>query len=109
MASVGCAFGVWKTGESELVSEQAGKHMATFKSFDPTPTSTQEQRQQQVDETNVALRLQGIEPDAETQELQRRYIAGEITAHDLIDWILALLRTLDQSNRGHPAISKDLH
>jgi len=83
--------------------------MATFQSFDPTPTSTQEQRQQQVDETNVALRLQGIEPDAETQELQRRYIAGEITAHDLIDWILALLRTLDQSNRVDPVTSKGFH
>ena len=55
-------------------------------------TSSKERRELHVDETNAVMRLSGFEPDAETLELQRRYVAGEVTAQDLLDWSLAFAR-----------------
>ena len=83
--------------------------METFKPIEATPTSTPEWRQRQVDETNAELRLLGVEPDADTRELQRRYVAGEITAQDLIDWVVAFLRMADEVEGKSTSTPKDLH
>ncbi len=71
--------------------------------------STRERRQQIVDETNTKLHAIGIEPDAETLGLQQRYINGEVTAQDLLDWVFALARTLDLSEGENPPVPRNIH
>jgi len=72
-------------------------------------TSTRERRQQIVDETNAKLHAIGIELDAETLGLQQRYIDREVTAQDLLDWVLALARELDFSGNDSPPVSRGFH
>lgn len=72
-------------------------------------TSTKEQRQRQVDLTNASMRLSGFEPDAETLALQRRFVDGEITARDLLDWVAACMRQFQRLDGQDIPTPKDAH
>lgn len=70
---------------------------------------TKEQRQRHVDLTNPDMRLSGFEPDAETTELQRRYVEGEISAHDLLDWVAASARQFQRQSGQDIPMPKEAH
>jgi hypothetical protein len=72
-------------------------------------TSTKEQRQRHVDLTNASMRLSGIEPDADTLALQRRYIDGEISVQDLLDWVGACTRQFQRLAGQDIPTPKDAH
>jgi hypothetical protein len=72
-------------------------------------TSTKEQRQQQVDQTNASMRESGFEPDAQTLELQRRFVEGELDAYDLLDWVRASMCHILRQNGEDIATPKDVH
>jgi Antitoxin VbhA len=64
--------------------------------------STKQRRQRHVDETNAEMRAAGIEPDPEVVELQRRYVAGDVSIDDLIDWMAALIRSANHDDLRFP-------
>jgi len=72
-------------------------------------TSTKEQRQRHVDLTNASMRLSGFQPDAETLALQRRFVDGEITAHDLLDWVAASVRQFQRLDGQGVPTPRDAH
>ena len=71
--------------------------------------STKEQRQAHVDQSNATMQEAGYEPDAVVLELQRRYIAGEITARDLLDWFTASIRQSRREIGQDVPTPKDAH
>lgn len=68
-----------------------------------------EQRRVNIEQTNASMRLSGFELNAETCELQRRYIAGEISMKDMIDWGAALGRKLQREEGQQIPIPKKAH
>ena len=57
-------------------------------------TPAKEARQRHVEETNASLREKGLEIHPEIVELQRQYIEGEISLRDVMDYGLAIMRTI---------------
>lgn len=47
--------------------------------------TTREQRARHVTTMNASFALEGIHPQADDLDLQRRYIAGEISLDDVLD------------------------
>lgn len=70
---------------------------------------SEEQRQRNVDQTNANMRLSGFEPDAEMLELQHRYINGEITVQDMLDWSSAFGRKFQRLEGQNIPTPKDAH
>ena len=68
---------------------------------------TKEERQRHVDETNENLRKKGIEASAELVDLQRQYIEGERSVMDLLDYGLALIRSIGKE--FDPSAPTDFH
>ena len=68
-----------------------------------------EKRQRQVDQTNANMRLAGFEPDADQGELHRRYVAGEITIQDMLDWNSAMQRNMQRQGGQIIPTPKDAH
>ena len=68
-----------------------------------------EKRQRQVDQTNANMRLAGFEPDADQGELHRRYVAGEITIQDMLDWNSAMQRNMQRQRGQIIPTPKDAH
>lgn len=71
--------------------------------------TTKDQRQRFVEQTNASMRLSGFELDANMLELQRRYIDGEITIQDMLDWGAALGRQFQRQEGQDIPIPKDAH
>jgi hypothetical protein len=71
--------------------------------------SSKAQRLRQVDFANANMRVSGFEPDDEMLELQRRFVHGEITAHDLLDWVAAYVRQLQRLGGRNVVAPKDAH
>lgn len=71
--------------------------------------TSREQRQRYVEQTNASMRLSGFEPDADMLELQQRYIDGEITIQDMLDWGAALGRQFQRQEGQDIPIPKDAH
>ncbi len=66
--------------------------------------STKQRRQHHVDETNAEMRAAGFEPDPEVVELQRRYVAGDVSIDDLVDWMAALIRSASHDDPRFPRL-----
>jgi hypothetical protein len=64
--------------------------------------TTKEQRRYNIEQTNASMRLSGFEMSADMLELQRRYIEGEITMKDMLDWGAALGRKFRQEENQEP-------
>lgn len=71
--------------------------------------STKAQRQRFVEQTNASMRLSGFEPGADMLALQRRYIDGEITIQDMLDWGAALSRQFQRQEGQDIPVPKDAH
>jgi hypothetical protein len=72
-------------------------------------TTTKEQRQRYVEQTNARMRPSGFEPDADMLALQQRYIEGEITIQDMLDWGAALGRLFQRREGQAIPVPRDAH
>lgn len=60
--------------------------------------TTKEQRAFWVQQVNANMGIEGMPPDEFTQELQRRYIEGEIEVEDIVKETMAAFLALKNTN-----------
>ncbi|MET3137035.1 hypothetical protein AAKU61_001387 [Undibacterium sp. GrIS 1.2] len=71
--------------------------------------TTKEQRQHSVDQANANMRLSGFVPNAQLLELQRKFIVGDITIEDMLDWNAAFARNAQRTEGQDIKTPKDAH